>query len=70
MDAGDAARPGLARAVAAAGVDWLQLRDRRRSASELLAAADRLRADAPAARLLVNRRADVAWAAGADGVHL
>ena len=62
------------RAVCDAGVDWLQLRDRSLDGAALLAAADRAVAAARAAsrrvRVIVNRRADVAWTAGADGVHL
>jgi thiamine-phosphate pyrophosphorylase len=62
------------RAVCAVGVDWLQLRDRSQSGADLLAAADRAVAAARASgrrvRVVVNRRADVARAAGADGVHL
>jgi thiamine-phosphate pyrophosphorylase len=62
------------RAACDAGVDWLQLRDRRQDGAALLAAADRIVAAARAARrpvrVVVNRRSDVARAAGADGVHL
>jgi len=62
------------RAVCAAGVDWLQLRDRSQSGADLITAADRAVAAARASgrrvRVVVNRRADVARAAGADGVHL
>jgi len=62
------------RAVCDAGVDWLQLRDRSQSGAALLAAADRVvgaaRASSRRVRVVVNRRADVARAAGADGVHL
>ena len=62
------------RAVCDAGVDWLQLRDRSLDGAPLLAAADRLVAAARSSerrvRVLVNRRADVAHASGADGVHL
>jgi thiamine-phosphate pyrophosphorylase len=76
-----AAKRELASAVAAAvagGVDWVQVRDRELEALELLALAESLaRAAREAARrrgslvrVLVNRRADVALAAGADGVHL
>lgn len=67
-------RSGFA-AVAAAvrgGVDWVQLRDRSLDGGELLAALAEARAacgQAPV-RWLVNRRVDLAWAAGADGVHL
>ena len=57
-----------------AGVDWLQVRDRSLDGAALLAATDRALAAARGAtrrvRVLVNRRVDVALAAGADGVHL
>ncbi len=66
---------GFAAALFAAGVDWIQLRDRRREANALLALAQALVAARDAApragaRVIVNRRVDVALAAGADGVHL
>ncbi len=76
LDAATVERWGQAglRAACDAGVDWIQLRDRGIEAAPLLAAADRAvaaaRASARTARVLVNRRADVARAAGADGVHL
>jgi thiamine-phosphate pyrophosphorylase len=65
-------------AAVAAGVDWVQLRDRELDGAPLLARADALREAVrrgagtrdPRARILVNRRVDVALAAGADGVHL
>jgi thiamine-phosphate pyrophosphorylase len=61
-------------AACAAGVDWVQVRDRALGGAALLALVDALaaaaRRAAPGARVLVNRRADVALAAGADGVHL
>jgi thiamine-phosphate pyrophosphorylase len=62
--------------LAAAGVDFLQLRERDLSAADLASLARRLlavlRADPrrPAPKLLINSRADIALAAGADGVHL
>ena len=68
------------------GVDWIQLRDRSleadelyRVARELVAARDARREAAGTTddeggprrpRVIVNRRVDVARAAGADGVHL
>lgn len=61
-----------ARALAAAGVDALSLREPGLTDRELLGRARALAtargADRP--RLLVSSRADIALAAGADGVHL
>jgi thiamine-phosphate pyrophosphorylase len=61
-------------AAAAAGVDWLQIRERDLEGGALLALADALAAAArrgnPAVRVLMNRRVDVALCAGLDGVHL
>lgn len=58
----------------AAGVDWVQVRERDLDGAKLVALCDRIvaaaRASAPAARVLVNRRIDVALAAGAHGAHL
>jgi len=62
----------------AAGVDWLQIRDRSLGGAALLALVDAVGAEARSAaarsgrsvRVLVNRRVDVALACGADGVHL
>ena len=74
-----------AEAALAGGVDWIQLRDRTLEAKPLYERAVALRAIADRAnkvdpkgvdraagpvRLLVNRRIDVAWAVGSDGVHL
>ncbi len=55
-----------------AGLDWVQLRERQRDAAPLLRFADRVRAlcDRVGARLLINRRVDIALSCGADGVHL
>ena len=68
----DAALIAYAVALADAGVDGLQLRDRtvedgalRRLASAIVDATQ-----GSGCRVLVNDRAHVAWAAGADGVHL
>lgn len=61
-------------AVVAAGADWVQVRERDLGGAELVALCDRVlaavRAANPSARMLVNRRADVALAVQADGVHL
>lgn len=59
----------------AAGVDWIQIREKDLSARELLALAGRAiavtRQEANThARIMVNDRLDVAIAAGAAGVHL
>jgi thiamine-phosphate pyrophosphorylase len=76
-----AARAPLARVVeaaVAAGVDWVQIRERELDGAALLALAEELAAAARAGaaarggdvRLLVNRRLDVALALPAAGVHL
>ncbi len=69
-----ALRPDLQGAVAAAasgGVDAVQLREKDLPAGELLSLLFRLReALPPRVLLLVNDRADVALAGGAQGVHL
>jgi len=58
-------------AAVAAGVDWVQVRDRTLDGAAYLALVDALAAAArPAARLIVNRRLDAALAANADGAHL
>ncbi len=66
-----------AAALFAAGVDWIQLRDRSLGSQELfaiacalVAARDAARKSAPGPRVIVNKRSDIALAAGADGVHL
>ena len=67
-----------AKRLAAEGVDFLQLREKDLEAKELIGVARRIitaaregaRATGPVLRVLVNGRADVALAAGADGVHL
>jgi len=62
--------------LAAAGIDFLQLRENDLPAADLASLARRLlttlRANPahPAPRLLINSRADVALATAADGVHL
>lgn len=68
----------LVEAVVAAGVDWVQVRERalggealRALTQDVLEAARRGAAQRQGtARVLVNRRCDVALAVGADGVHL
>ena len=62
-----------ARALFAAGVDWIQLRDRTLEAAALFRLARALvaaRDGAGGQAVIVNKRCDVALAAGADGVHL
>ena len=78
IDRGAAPESAPARAAAAVrgGVDWIQLRERALDGAALLAFVDAVATAARAAagarplRLLVNRRLDVALAAGVDGVHL
>lgn len=70
--------PAAIRAMVAAGVDWVQVRDRSLSAAALLdwsrtvleAARIGARERNGTVRVLLNRRADVALAAPADGLHL
>lgn len=65
-------------AAVAAGVDWIQIRERELPGAALVdfaaavaAAAQRgARQSRRPVKVLVNRRADVALAIGADGVHL
>jgi len=73
----NASRGPLLEAVAAAvrgGVDWVQVREKDLEGRALLELAESVAAAArganPAVRVLVNRRTDVALAAGLDGVHL
>ncbi|HLZ11199.1 MAG TPA: thiamine phosphate synthase [Candidatus Acidoferrum sp.] len=60
--------------VAAAGADWIQLREKdlcgRESLEFARSALAAVRARAPKTRILINDRVDVALAAGAGGVHL
>ena len=75
IDAASAGGRDLAALAAAAirgGADALQLRDKQAAARQLLDEAKRLlRVTRPAGiPLIINDRADVAAAAGADGVHL
>lgn len=61
-------------AACAAGVDWVQLRERELEGKAWLDWAETLagaaRRAAPAVRIVVNRRVDMALAMEADGVHL
>lgn len=58
----------------AAGVDWIQLREKNLAARDLEVLASRvlkhMREFEPRPKLLLHSRADVAVAVGADGVHL
>ena len=58
--------------VAAAGVDWIQIREKDLPTRELLALVERavVLTRGTTARILVNDRLDVALAAAASGVHL
>ena len=69
----------MIRAAAAAGVDWVQIREKDLPARELFAlvreavALTSIRPGsirAPSIKIIVNDRLDVALAAGAAGVHL
>jgi thiamine-phosphate pyrophosphorylase len=57
-------------AVAAAGVDWVQIREKDLPARQLAALTREAVARRSAARIMVNDRLDVAIAEGAAGVHL
>ncbi len=78
MDRGEPPEATPARVAAAVrgGVDWIQVREQRLGDAALLGLVDAVVAAARAAaggrevRVLVNRRLDVALAAGAGGVHL
>jgi len=77
LGAGDRVANVVARVrmAVAAGVDWVQLREKDLSARELLAVAResvRAASEASARRVpvIVNDRLDIALAAGAAGVHL
>jgi thiamine-phosphate pyrophosphorylase len=61
---------GRIRVAAAAGVDWVQIREKDLSGLELLGLAREAVAERAGARVIVNDRVDVALAAGAAGVHL
>lgn len=59
------------KAAAAAGVDWIQIREKHLSGRELADLVQQALQVAPApCRILVNDRLDVAWAVRAAGVHL
>ncbi len=58
------------RAALAAGVDYVQIREKSLPTRELFRLAEGAVAARRSGRLLVNDRADVALACGADGVHL
>ena len=58
-------------AAAAAGVDWIQIREKDLDGSSLAELARAVLAQVnPQCRILINDRLDVAYAAGAAGVHL
>ena len=61
-------------AAAAAGVDWIQLREKDYSGREwtelVCESLQRVKSSGSATRILVNDRLDVALACGAGGVHL
>ena len=61
---------GKIRAAAAAGVDWVQIREKVLSGRELLGLVREAVAAGGSARVIVNDRLDMALAAGAAGVHL
>jgi thiamine-phosphate pyrophosphorylase len=61
---------GKIRAATAAGVDWVQIREKDSSGRDLLALARGAVAGRGLAQVIVNDRLDVALAAGAAGVHL
>jgi thiamine-phosphate pyrophosphorylase len=59
------------RAAVAAGVDWVQIRERDMPARQLLALAKAtMTVCGECARIVINDRLDIALAAGAAGVHL
>lgn len=60
------------RAAFAAGVNWVQIREKRMPVRELCRLVESAAglAEKGGARLLVNERADIALSCGADGVHL
>ena len=62
--------PAWAAALASAGVPAVQLREKDLADRTIYELLRLLRRELPASRLLANGRADLAVAAGADGVHL
>ncbi len=60
----------IAGRAAAAGVDWIELREKDLEARTLLDLATRIVERCPRARVVVNDRLDIALAALAAGVHL
>ena len=70
------ATPARVAAAVRGGVDWIQVRERALEGAALLALVDAVATAARDAargrplRVLVNRRLDVALAAGVDGIHL
>ena len=63
---------GIVSAAVEAGISMIQIREKSLSARALFEMVSRaaLITKGTATKLLVNDRADAAWAAGADGVHL
>ncbi|MGH9439147.1 MAG: thiamine phosphate synthase [Terriglobia bacterium] len=75
LDAGRVARellPEMTKTLLAAGVRLIQYRDKRGTSREMVETGRMIGELVQAAGgiFIVNDRADVAWAAGADGVHL
>jgi thiamine-phosphate pyrophosphorylase len=60
----------LAALVVKGGATLLQLRDKKSSTRAMVMAARAIKARVASVPLLINDRADVAFAAGADGVHV
>lgn len=56
--------------AAQAGADWIEVREKDLATRALLELARRILPRVAPARVVVNDRLDVAWAAGAAGVHL
>ncbi len=66
--------PEIVAGAVRGGVDWVQVREKDMEGAALLALCEEIAAAArrvrPDVRVLVNRRCDIALAAGLDGVHL